>query len=81
MIIHRKLICPHTGDGIQALALRLDLEADELTSLPEHITSEDEKVAQDLAQVYQEQISVLFKTLRGNPELVLRILHGHYAAS
>lgn len=65
---------PPKEDVIRALAQHLDLDAERLSYLAGRITPEDAKVVQELAKKHQEQMPVLLRKIRDNPEMVQRIL-------
>lgn len=65
---------PPKEDVIRAIAQHLDLDAEKLSYLAGRITPEDAKVVQELAKTHQEQMPVLLRKIRDNPEMVQRIL-------
>jgi transcriptional regulator with XRE-family HTH domain len=64
---------PPSEDVIHKLALRLDLNEDELRRLAGRITPDDEKVFEELVKKYK-QMPALLRKMRDEPEFTKKLL-------
>lgn len=64
---------PPSKEVIQSLAEHLDLDKTELTYLTGKINPENAEIIQDLLKQYQENVPVLLRRLRDNPEFAKKV--------
>lgn len=64
---------PPSKEVIQSLAEHLDLDKTELTYLTGKINPENAEIIQDLLKQYKENVPVLLRRLRDNPEFAKKV--------